>query len=97
MGKRGPKPCDDTLAAGAERQPEGAPVRKLKDRRTRVQRWRDAVAELVAIQKECEAWLDILPLGTMSATAEALRAICDLDLSDLEVIEPPRGHRKIEP
>jgi len=33
-------------------------------------------------------------VDTMSATAEALRAICDLGLSDLEVIEPPRGHRK---
>ena len=95
MGKRGPKPRDDTPAAGAERQAEGVPsIRKPKDRRSRVQRWRGAVAELVAIQRECEAWLDTLPLGTMSATAEALRAICDLDLSDLEVIEPPRGHDK---
>jgi hypothetical protein len=94
MGKRGPKPRDGTAATSAERQAEGVPVRKPKDHRNRVQRWRDAVAELVAIQRECEAWLDTLPLGTMSATAEALRAICDLDLSDLEVIEPPRGHRK---
>ncbi len=26
-----------------------------------------------------------------SATAEGLRSICDLDLSDLESVEPPRG------
>jgi hypothetical protein len=26
-----------------------------------------------------------------SATADALRAICDLDLSELENAEPPRG------
>ena len=26
-----------------------------------------------------------------SATAEALRAICDLDLSELQAIVPPRG------
>jgi len=26
-----------------------------------------------------------------SATAEALRAICELDLSELQAIEPPRG------
>jgi hypothetical protein len=94
MGKRGPKPRDDTPAAGAERQVDGAPVRKSKDRRSRVQRWRGAVTELAAIQRECEAWLDTLPLGSMSATAEALRAICNLDLSELEVIEPPRGRGK---
>jgi hypothetical protein len=31
--------------------------------------------------------------GTLRAArrAEALRSICDLDLSDLEQIEPPRG------
>jgi hypothetical protein len=26
-----------------------------------------------------------------SATAEALQAICDLDLADLQAITPPRG------
>jgi hypothetical protein len=26
-----------------------------------------------------------------SAIAEALRAICDLDLTELQAIEPPRG------
>jgi hypothetical protein len=26
-----------------------------------------------------------------SATAEALQAICDLDLTELQVTEPPRG------
>jgi hypothetical protein len=26
-----------------------------------------------------------------STTAEALRAICDLDLSDIESVEPPHG------
>ena len=25
------------------------------------------------------------------ATADALRAVCDLDLSDLQAIDPPRG------
>jgi hypothetical protein len=95
MGKRDPKPRDDTPAIGTEREAEGVPsVRKPKYRRSRVQRWRGAVAELAAIQRECEAWLDTLPLGSMSATAEALRAICNVDLSELEGIEPPRGHGK---
>ena len=38
------------------------------------------------------AWLDTLPPSLEnSATAEALRSICDLDLSDLESVEPRRG------
>ena len=31
------------------------------DRRTRPQRWRDAVAELLALQAEYAAWRDALP------------------------------------
>jgi hypothetical protein len=66
--------------------------RKPVDRRSRVQRWRDAVSELQELQHEYQAWLDALPQNMQdSATAEALRAICDLDLSELEGIVPPRG------
>ena len=66
--------------------------RRPADRRARPQRWCDAVAELVSLQEEYPAWLDALPESLQeSATAEALRAICDLDLSELEVVEPPRG------
>ena len=62
------------------------------DRRSRAQRWRDAVAELLAVQGECDAWLQALPDSLQeSATAAALQSICDLDLGDLEAIEPPRG------
>jgi hypothetical protein len=43
-------------------------------------------------QAQYAAWLDALPANLQdSATAEALRAICDLDLTDLQAIEPPRG------
>jgi hypothetical protein len=39
-----------------------------------------------------QAWLDALPESLQDrATAEALRAICDLDLSERESVEPPRG------
>jgi hypothetical protein len=49
------------------------------------------VAELVELQGDYQASLDALPDNLAdSATAEALRAICELDLSPLE-IEPPRG------
>ena len=66
--------------------------RKPVDRRSRVQRWCDAVAELQDLQDDYQAWLDALPQNMEdSATAEALRAICDLDLSELQSIVPPRG------
>jgi hypothetical protein len=66
--------------------------RRPADRRSRGQRWREAVAELVALQDDYRTWLQSLPQNLeASATAEALRAICDLDLSDLESVEPPRG------
>ena len=61
-------------------------------RRSRCQRWRDGVSVLVTVQRECDAWLQALPDNLQeSATSEALQAICDLDLSELEAIEPPRG------
>jgi hypothetical protein len=67
-------------------------IRTRRPRRSRVQRWRDGVAELIAVQRECESWLQALPDNLQEgATAEALQAICDLDLSELEAIEPPRG------
>ena len=66
--------------------------RKPQDKRSRPQRWRDAVAELVDLQADYAAWLDALPASLRdSATADALRAICDFDLSELEALEPPRG------
>jgi len=50
------------------------------------------VAESVALQAEYRDWLDALPESLWeSKTAEALRMVCGLDLSELEVVEPPRG------
>ena len=67
--------------------------RRPTDRRTRPQRWHAAVAELLALQAEYAAWADGLPDGLRdTATAEALQAVVDLDLSDLADIEPPRGY-----
>jgi hypothetical protein len=99
---RGPKPQGERAMTGAERQARfrqahagGSPkvrYRRPGDRRSRPQRWRDAVAELAALQAEYQDWLDALPPNLEgSAMAEALRSICDLDLSDLESVEPPRG------
>jgi hypothetical protein len=77
------------------KQADGAPAvryRKPVDRRSRPQRWRDAVAELQKLRDEYQAWLSALPQSMADgATAEALIAICDLDLSELECIVPPLG------
>jgi hypothetical protein len=102
---RGRKPEGETALSNAERQAryrarrqaaEGAPVirfRRAADRRSRPQRWRDAVAELIALQTGYVAWLDVLPASLHgTATAEALQAIADLDLEALAAIEPPRGY-----
>ena len=62
------------------------------DTRSRVRRWQDAVAELTTLQSEYCAWLEALPSSLQeTAVAEALQAICDLDLGDLQAIERPRG------
>jgi len=100
--KPGPKPLLGTTLTPAERQAryranhaEAAPrvrYRSPVDRRSRPQRWRDAVAELLALQGDYQEWLNALPqsLGE-GATADALHTICDLDLSELASVEPPRG------
>jgi len=98
----GRKPLGDRPMTPAERQArfraahaDGAPkvrYRRPIDRRSRPQRWRAAVAKLVSLQDEYRAWLDSLPDNLAeSATAQALRAVCDLDLSELDSVEPPRG------
>jgi hypothetical protein len=73
----------------------GAPVIRTlhpADHRSRAKRWHDDVAGLVKAQIAYAAWLDSLPDSLQdSATAEALRAICDLDLSELQAVVPPRG------
>jgi len=100
--KPGPKPLSGTTMTHAERQARyrahhAQSVSKLRyrhpaDRRSRSQRWRDAVAELLELQFSYQAWRDALPENLVdSATADALRTICDLDLSELENAEPPLG------
>lgn len=79
-------------ARQAERQPP--PVVRYKrpaDRRSRPEQWREAVDTLTRLQAEYQAWLDRLPPSLADTpTAAALEAVCDLDLSALEV-DPPKG------
>ena len=68
-------------------------TRHPTDRRSRPQRWRDAVKELMDLQAAYADWLATLPEGLRgSRIAEALEAIADLDLADLAAREPPRGY-----
>ena len=62
-------------------------------RRSRSRRWNDALAEMIAVQAECAAWLEALPESLRgSATAEALQEIIDLDLDAISAVQPPRGY-----
>jgi hypothetical protein len=96
------KPLGERAMTDAERQARcraaraaARPVvrfRRPADNRSRAKRWQDAVDELVRLQAEYQAWLDALPETLQdTATAEALRAICDLDLDELQAVMPPKG------
>jgi hypothetical protein len=51
------------------------------------------VAELLALQAEYASWLTVLPDSLRdTATAEALEALADLELTALADFEPPRGY-----
>ncbi len=72
-----------------------APVirkRRPADHRSRARRWHDTIAELADLQAQYVAWRDALPTNLQdSALAAALQAICDIDLAELQAIDPPRG------
>ena len=78
-----------------ERRKEQQPAvhyRRPQDRRSRPERWRDAVQTLLDLQVEYQDWLDGLPPNLEGSTvAERLEAICEYDFSDLEALEPPKG------
>ena len=96
------KPIGEAAMSDAERQARcraaratGAPTartRRPAGHRSRARRWHDAVAELAALQAQYAAWLEALPGNLQDgATADALQRICDLDLDELQAIDPPRG------
>ena len=101
---RGRIPEGEHTLSSAERQAryrarheaQPAPVvryRRPVNRRSRLQRWNDLVAGLLAMQAEYAAWYDALPDSLRdTATAAALLAIVELDLDELAAIVPPRGY-----
>ncbi len=99
----GRKPDGDHAMTNAERQARyrarhstpssAARPHRTADRRSRPQRWRAAVAELLALQADYADWLTALPESLReSSTADALELIVDLDLAALADIDLPRGY-----
>jgi hypothetical protein len=103
----GHKPDGDHAMSNAERQaryrvrhstavlmaPIVARAHPPANRRSRSQRWRAAVAELLSLQAEYADWLTALPESLQdSPTADASQIIVDLDLATLADIDPPRGY-----
>ncbi len=102
---RGRRPEGDRPLTNAERQaryrarcgtpplPLAASPRRPVDRRSRPKRWRDAINELLVLQAAYANWIAALPDSLRdSATAEALEAIVDLDLTAVADCQPPRGY-----
>ena len=59
----------------------------------RPRRWATAVSALIDLQDEYRAWLDTLPANLEgSRLAEKLLAIAELDLEELQMIDPPSGY-----
>jgi hypothetical protein len=70
--------------------PPVAPTRRIAARPTR---WATAVATLVDLQEEYRAWLENLPPNLESSRlADKLQTIIELDLEELQAIDPPRGY-----
>jgi hypothetical protein len=103
----GRKPDGDHAMSNAERQaryrarrsrastaaPSAVRSQRPADRRSRPQRWRAAVAELLSLQAEYADWLTALPESLQdSQTADSLEIIVDLDLAGLADIDLPRGY-----
>jgi hypothetical protein len=77
----------------AQRQVRHRARRRRERPLPRPQRWAAAVATLIALQDQYRAWLDNLPASLEgSRLAEKLQAIAELDLEQLQSIDPPRGY-----
>ncbi len=63
--------------------------RQSQDRRSRPQRWADAVETLHVLQEEYQDWLNNLPENLQStALAEKLEAVCEVDVDQLDIDLP---------
>jgi hypothetical protein len=82
----GHDPCEETILLRVLSRPLSSQASRPPSPRSVIAN-HDAVAELQALQSNYQAWLDAMPENMAdSGTAEALRTIRDLDLSELESI-----------
>ncbi len=76
-------------------------VHDRRDRRTRHQQWRDAVATIIWLRDARQAWRDAIPEALeASPTAERLDEVLDLledvDWQHLAALDLPRGFGRDE-
>jgi len=77
----------------ARRRQNPKPPPPPRRTRPRPQRWAAAVAALVDLQDQYRAWRDNLPSSLEgSRLADKPLAITELDLEELQSIDPPRGY-----
>jgi hypothetical protein len=89
-----PRPRIGVLPMTTAQRPARHRARLRRERPLpRPKRWAAAVATLIALQDEYRAWLDNLPTSLEgSRLADKLQAIAELDLDELQAIDPPRGY-----
>jgi hypothetical protein len=81
-------------AAAAPTKPVVVRYRRPADRRSRPERWADAVQTLADMLDQFQEWRDNLPSSLEdSPTAEALDAVLELrgHVEDLQTIQLPKG------
>ncbi len=87
----------ERAARARAKRKDGVPAvrfRKPRDRRSRLERWRDAVRELEALLNEYETWRTGLPVPLeASGLAEKLDAVLELRelVDELAAVELPKG------
>ena len=83
-----------TAAAAPTKPPVVVRYRRPADRRSRPERWADAVQTLADMLDQFQEWRDNLPSSLEdSPTAEALDAVLELrgHVEDLQAVELPKG------
>jgi len=72
---------------------QASPPASVRRSLPRPRRWAAAVATLIDLQDEYRAWFDNLPSNLESSRlAEKLQAISEIDLDELQEIDPPLGY-----
>lgn len=94
MSNAQPQACHGARLATAHPTSSNSPARSA-DPGSRPRRWRDAVAQLLALQADYADWLAVIPENLQdSNTARTLEAIVDLNIAALADISRLRELRR---